>query len=514
MTILMSLWKKWRNNRFDFEVILSAKNKKDNSILNPTIIAVVLFLLLRLFSSFFPEARLWGLNQAGYTYGLSFFYIALIFGALFIYLKGKSKPVFFKYDQNKPFTPFKTIFPYLIIAAATGAFYMFSVSSHFLGDGYQILSNLSDTNLALKGESYGEMLIHQYFAGMFGELNELNVYLSFKYISIIAGTIFILSLLYYSKKLFSSIFCFYSFVSIIMLSAITILFYGYVETYSILTATLFLFLLSSVTAIKTGKKSFVPILSFVFLIFLHKLMLVYIPALIIYLIWIIDSKSIESIIKTQYKKLIILFLAVPFLIYAGILIFGSLKQQFIFLSPFANRFTVDDYYLLSFNHILDFFNNIVFIIPLSIPLLFILKRKSDSSIYEKLLLLSCSIPPLMIAFMIDPKLGMARDWDLFSTLLFGTFFTSVYYWFAIAKNHKQFQPSTILIIILSLSIFIPWLTLNNSVSNLYNYTVNVLKLDPKHGRTGLFSFVKLAEDQGFNIEANNLKQYCNSNYIF
>jgi len=475
-------------------------------------IVVVLFLLLRLFSSFSLQSRLWGLNQAGYTNGMVFLYIALLLGAVFIYLKGGKKPVFFKHDQSKTFNPFKTIFPYLIIIIASGLFYLFSVSAHFLGDGYQILSKLSVTNLALKAESYGEMIIHRSVAGLFGELNELNVYYSFKYISIVAGTIFVSSLLYYSRKLYDNTATYYSFISIVMLSAITILFYGYVETYSIVTAILFLFLISLIASVKNQNKSAIPILAFIFLVFLHKLMLVYLPVLIVYLVWMAGNKSIETTVKKHFKKIIFLFLGVPFLIYAGALIFGTLKQHLIFLSPFGNRFTVDNYYLFSFNHIIDFINNILFVIPLCIPALLLLKRKTDSSTYVKLVLLSCSIPPLIIAFVIDPKLGMARDWDLFSTLLFGAFFSSTYYWFSIAKNNKQFQTSVILLIILSFSVIAPWLALNNSANRLYNYTVNVLKLDPKHGRTGLFSIARLAEGHGFTSAANSLKKYCNSNY--
>ena len=56
------------------------------SLIKPIFIITAIYLILRFIASFFPDARLWGFNQAAYIKDLYFIYPALLIMAAIIYM--------------------------------------------------------------------------------------------------------------------------------------------------------------------------------------------------------------------------------------------------------------------------------------------------------------------------------------------------------------------------------------------------------------------------------------------
>jgi hypothetical protein len=469
-----------------------------------------------LLASFFPDARLWGLNQTSFIKGLALLYPVLFFLALLVYWRASKYPGLFGKDKISQMPGPVYLYPYLLLIFSTVAFYFLSVKAHFLGDGSLLIAHLSDPSPVMKSESYGEMIIHKLFAGIIGTGTPADVYASFKYISIASGFVFILSLLYYGRKIVKSDFGYYVFIFLNLFSAFTILFFGYVETYSMVTATLTIFFLSSITALKNNKKSVAPIIAFILAVFLHKISLVFTPALFIYLALTFSSVVWYNRLVSKSKSILLGFILTIFLTYIVIQVTPvPLRLKNIFLPPFSNRFTIDGYALLSANHIIDFLNILIFLIPIGI-IIFILLRKFDRS--EKtasginLFVLIAAFGGLQVALLFDPKLGMARDYDLMSTMFIGAQLTAVFLWVDRFQNHKQFIAASALLFTISLSVFIPWLTVNNSVNGLYEYAISVMELDPKHSRTGFYTMLPLLESLGDKNEAARLRRYCTKTF--
>jgi tetratricopeptide (TPR) repeat protein len=93
----------------------------------------------------------------------------------------------------------------------------------------------------------------------------------------------------------------------------------------------------------------------------------------------------------------------------------------IFLKLFKGKPIAADYYILSLSHFLDILNELFLLSPLLIFLLVLsLDRfKFIGQSRPATFLATITGASLLFIFTIDPKLGMARDWDLFSLSAMG-----------------------------------------------------------------------------------------------
>jgi hypothetical protein len=491
------------------------KRKKTEPLLKVSFILLTILLAMRLGASFFPETRLWGFNHAAFVRGMPWLYIALFFLAWLAYRGGIAKPVRISSGESAgpPAAAFRKPYPYLIILIFTAAFYIFSVESRHLGDGYQLISYLSKPNLALKAESFGDMKIHQLLSHELGDGSQVAVYNSFLYVSVLSGLIFVFSLLYYGRKIAGTVFGYYSFVLLNFLSAFALLFFGYVETYSIVTVVLFLFLLSGLSSVLNRKRSAVPIVAYIIAVFLHRISIVFLPALLVYLFFSLGGPRMRHLLESKSRIFLAALTTIILAAYALILIAGPIRLTTVFLSPLPNRFTVDGYFLVSPAHLIDFLNLLAFVIPVAI-FVFILRKALPSASDIRTdrapatFLFTGAMVGMAAAFLIEPKLGMARDWDLMSTMLIGAQVAGTYFWISGYESHRQFRPATIILLILCLSVFIPWLALHNSPMNLNSYALSVMKLDPKHSRSGLVIMIDILKSHGKHREAEKIREFC------
>ncbi len=494
---------------------MNRQNNSGLSLIKSIFILTAIYLILRTVSSFFPEARLWGFNQAAFIDDLLWLYPILLVIAIIIYLLSGKFDDFIgtSVKGNKTRIWTRIAAAGIILVLSVWGFYLFTVKGHFLGDGYQLLTHLSNPALLLKPESYGDMLIHKFFAYSLRNGTQGDVYASFRYISIFSGGIFVVSLLYYGHKLAASEIGYCLFVLMNLFSAYSIMFFGYVETYSIAISVLAIFTLSSLNSLKNNKRSAIPIISFALAVFVHKISLVFLPALIVYLLITFAGERIKKILTSGINIIIPgLILAVIFF-YSFIRIVAPLRIKFIFLPLLRDRFTTDGYALLSINHILDYLNLLLFLIPISIIIaITVLIRKSDKKTTidsdQLLYILTTAASGMLAAFVLAPKLGMARDWDLMSTMFVAIQVSCIYLWFDIFQRYKRFLAASFLLLTVGLSIFIPWLAVNDSSDGLSGYALSVMRLDPKHGRTGFYLMLANLENNGKYVETEELGRYC------
>lgn len=496
---------------------MGRRNKQlDNDIVKTLFIIFSALLSIRFFASFLPHMRLWGLNHAAFIVdGAFIFYVILFFVGFYLYTS-KNKTKWLQDDEpieHPGLRPLGNIYVYIIFALFSIAFYLFSAKAHFLGDGLAVIAGLSNPDLGLKIMEYGEEFLHLLFLTSLGGFTREFSHFTYQTISIISGIVFLIVLLYYTAKIVQSWSEYYIFLFLTLFSAIILLFFGYIENYSITSAMLYLMILSSLASLHNKKKSILPVIAFCTAVFLHKLSLVYLPAIVIYMGVTFFGATIRGHV-VKYNKRIIGVLCMLFLIlYIAVKLWGPLFWQLAFLSPFGDRFTIDNYYLLSLNHIMDYANLMVLMIPVTLVIFLIkskLPKNEESPVSGEIatFLGTTTVFGLMAVFFIDPKLGMARDWDIMATILIGASITGSYLWINLFRKIKHFKTASLILILITFSIFIPWLSIHNSLGSLYRYTMAVMELDPQHNRSGLLTLKRIGKDAGnFREVARLAKQF-------
>lgn len=218
---------------------------------------------------------------------------------------------------------------------------------------------------------------------------------------------------------------------ILVLAGITapfmLVFFGHIEIYAPVFFINLLWIYLALLYIKTEKQYVLGLLVIVLLVSLklHSIAILCIPALLV-LFW----KRFKGFYPNW--KQVTIFLIAPIFVLGGIVYFfifedhiddRSLQRtamafEHIFLPLFSPEPPLDNYNLLGFNHIFDFFSLLFIWSPIAILLLilFIFKKRRHINWNAPEVLVSGLCLFLFIAFffVVNPLLGMPIDWDLFS----------------------------------------------------------------------------------------------------
>jgi len=196
-----------------------------------------------------------------------------------------------------------------------------------------------------------------------------------------------------------------------------LLFFGYVENYSffVLSVGLFTYICLLVLSRKIPRYWIIPAL--LMTIFLHVFGLILIPGAIYA---IIAGSRFGYKIKSISRPTLYLT-GTLFIVGIGYLFFFFYSQtsffRFAILPIISNRFTLEGYTMFSVPHLLDILNLLSIIIPaLGILILLLIQHiiKKQKWSRDLIFLTILSLSGLGAMLLFDPKLGMPRDWDLFS----------------------------------------------------------------------------------------------------
>jgi tetratricopeptide (TPR) repeat protein len=489
----------------------------NNKLIARIAIIVALLIGARFITSFFPDMRLWGFNHAAFLNYAEFIYLIFIAATAYIYIRRdkfsalvrESDPSLSEHDRGKYFLTYAVV---LVICGA--GFYLLRVKSHFLGDGLTIIAN---PEMGIKYRELGEVIIHKWFVSQFGTLTSDSVLLAHRTLSIASGLLFSVALVFYGKRITTTRFNLRLFLLLVLMSGHTVLFYGYVENYSITTAVLGVSILAATASLRNGNKSLIPIIGLIIAVFLHTVSLVYFPAILLYVFLAIGGTKIRTIITRKSGAILLGMIILLFIGYLVVRLWAPLFWRMAILPPLGDRFTIDNYFLLSPRHLIDYVNLLFLLIPVTLViwiLTLVSRRRATTHRTgpEHLFLVAATIFGLVAAFILEPKLGMARDWDLMSILLIGGAVYGIYYWVDHFNGKDYFRPASMILVIMGLSIFIPWLTLNNTTDALARYSTAVMQLDPRHSRPGLQTMGAYMEKHGNIDEARRLARDCDINF--
>ncbi len=437
---------------------MTEKTTEERQLLKLTSALYLLLLVVYLVAAFFPEHRIWGVNIWAYypafvpfmLFGIGVFALVAIY--FFFY---RREP---RLESNISSDARYYLFAGILTVIFGLGFYFLRARTHFLGDGYTVLSLLAADNPLVKTRELGEAWVHIWLKSFLGGEGESAALLSFQIISIFSGLLFLIVALFFSRKLFTTTLPRILFLLGTVSGGYMLLFFGYVENYSLFVLTVLLYTLTGIMITRKyiNKWSILPLQ--VLLVVFHIIGAAFLVSTLFLLLF--DTSFYRKISHLSRKIKI-----ATFIVLAGgaVAVFVFLYTnnyffRFAFVPIVENRFTSEGYTLFSLKHIVDYLNLLMLLFP-ALPLVVVAlvssRRALDVGKNEVSFLFLLLVSVLGTIFILDPKLGMPRDWDLFSFVGIPLVVTSYYFLLKPKTNIKQHLFVMGLSITLSLLVLFP-----------------------------------------------------------
>ena len=392
--------------------------KKIVSPFNAAAATYSFLLIVYLAASSFPQYRVWGLNLWAY-------YPASVPWALFgggvlavaaLWLVGHRTNRLEEKDKQDISVSIFWATTAALTLLMTVLFYYLRTRTCFLGDGYTVLSMLADPEPMVKVRNYGAAMLHIWVKQILGE-GEPAALAGFQSISIGCGLLFLLSTAFLSRRLFDN-----NRDRILLLIGLATCgymynFFGYVENYSLFILTSLLYCMTGllVSLGRAPRWTLLPLLGLTLLSHIFGVMLI--PSAVYLLIANTRISNRIASLAPRTKWLMAVVMSVIAVATFLHFYFNNYYFRFAIVPLLPDRFTVEGYHLFSIPHLLDIVNLALLLTP-ALPVVILLaldmpmKSISRRSEYRYLALLVLSCWAAVVIF--DPKLGMPRDWDLFS----------------------------------------------------------------------------------------------------
>lgn len=467
------------------------------------ILTCAFLVTIHLAASFFPHLRLWGISQLHY-FPLGF-RIAISLVGLLIILVPKINRIAAEALARaliriaEKFKKMNKYFIYSLLSLLSVVFFwVFRAKTPLLGDGWVRAGSIGIGVLTEITEPL-DFYLHLLVSRMFG----LDGYTAYRALSYIAGALYIFTIFLIcdllGKDRKEKLFIF----SILATMGGNQLFFGYIESYSLMYVVMTAYLLFGIRYLKQ-KRGFVwPCLFFLLAASFHVSALIVLPSLF-YLAFARSSE--ENNVKVERFKFVNLIglVSVILLIGMGLYFLKTHSQETLTKSfliyPFGDG--AGFYSFFSFAHILDFLNQLFLLSPVSLVLwilFLVFFRKAinfKENVFEFLVwVIGCTFA---FALFVDPKLGYARDWDLFAFAGLGVTLLGLYLFISIFGKEKAWELSrgTLILFTSSLIFTLPWLWVNASEEKAVARFEDLLRIDEKRAAYGYETLACYFRDKG------------------
>jgi len=372
-------------------------------------------------------------------------------------------------------------------------FWVFREKTHILGDG-----NLRATEIAkgivLSPTEPLDVFLHSQAYQLFRSWWNWDEFTTYAFLSCLAGAIFVFFTLLLSREIGQSKKGNLLVLGIIATTGGIQLFFGYVESYTFLYASIIAYLFFCVRYLK-GECSFAaPCLVCLISSSLHVSGFFLLPSLI-YLFILRNKKDTGQFQRGFDARGVVFILITLSLSIAGIWMLGSmaLKSQEVglthFLIPPLGE-TEGSYTLFSCSHLLDVLNEQLLIFPLAIAVwaAVLLFRRRGAVKRDKMswFFASVALSLSVFAVLVDPKLGYARDWDLFAASGIGYAVWGAYSLIKVLKSEglKNLNYAVSVLIFSGLLCVTPWVLVNSSPDRSIRRFEDLLRLDKEKSGYG------------------------------
>lgn len=459
-------------------------------------------MVIHLAASFFPHSRLWGINQLHY-FPLEFRIVLSAIGLLIsvpqinrMIAERLARVLAQAADRFKKINRY---YKYAVVSLLSLIpFWLLRAKTPLLGDGYLRAGEMDIGKLISITEPL-DFYLHLLVFKIFG----LTGYTTYRVLSCIAGAVFLFLVLLIcdligkggKEK---------AFVFLILTSmGAGQLFFGYIESYTFQYVALTAYLFFAIRYLKQ-KSGFVwPCLFFLLAVSFHLSTLFLLPSLF-YLGFARIPE--EKGLKAKRFKFVNFMSLVYVIILMGVGLYllktlGSENSSKPFLIyPFGDGESF--YSFFSLNHLLDFLNHQLLVSPVIlvlwlVPIVFFRKVSNFKENVVKFLILTV-IGSFAFALLVDPKLGYARDWDLFAFAGLGVTLLGAYLVVSIFTKEKTLELTGVTLILVATSFMftLPWIGINASEEKSEARFEDLLRLDEKRAPGGYETLACYFRDKG------------------
>ena len=461
--------------------------------------------------SFLPHYRIWSLNNWSYlgmyaTLPLLGLAILLAAGIMRLRIRDSS----FDEDERvqKGSRQFYVASTVVVTFALSLLFYLLRAKIHLLGDGYLQLSMLAADNPITKSRDFGEMMIHVWAHNLIRSDGTDSALLAYQLLSVGSGIAFVLCVALFAKFLFERLRPRILFLLGLTSSGYMLLFFGYVENYSLLCLSIALFTLTGLLIAQGRLKRWFIIPPLALCPFLHILGITVVPAGI----YLLVAKSRLALTLATTTGTVRTAVGLAIAVGAACLVYYFYSTSYFFrfalLSPVTTRFTAEGYTLFSFEHLMDYWNLLLVLVPglllfaaFTVELSFRSLLKRAEYVFLFLLVLS----GLGTAFILEAKLGMPRDWDLFA---FPGVPLAVLIYYSILDPRIRFgfsSQSALLAIALGFLSLMPRAIIQHIPTLGIEQFQNYANLDRAKNRTGMYVLSQYYLDAGATEQVNRVE---------
>ncbi len=448
--------------------------------------------LIRTTASFFPEQRLWGVNLLHYLPPVPrWILVGVAFLVLIPKINQKVADVLASLLSRIEFLleGLNRHLKYALLSLLSlPLFWLFKERIYLLGDG-----NLRGAEIVAGMRFSSTEPLDLFFHAVLYQILKLGVYDIYALTSCLAGVGFVYLMLLLvdnvgqgrGKKIF--------FFSVLISMGTNQLFFGYMESYTLMYVALMAFIMFSWLHLQGERSLLFPTVTFLLAASFHLAGLMLLPSLVyLYLAKDIkDDPGNRNILKL--RKLVLLGFLFS-IIGAGIWILkknapASVSLDSLFLFPLGGS-RESLYALLSFSHIADVFNHQLLVSPVGAVIWFVLifsrGKRIDLKSRMMIFLLLTTIPQLLFALLLTPQLGYPRDWDLFAFTSTGYTIWGIY---LLMRRFREVQLHRVRYVTLALFATalistVPWIYVNATQDRAIERFEHILRLDMSRAALG------------------------------
>ncbi|MBD3218677.1 MAG: hypothetical protein GF310_10400 [candidate division Zixibacteria bacterium] len=373
---------------------------------------IILFGLLFIISPFLGDVRLWGINHLRFLAD----YGKIVFTGLLVLcfipgiaenINDTANSIQRKYLRSGAIK--KILLSALIFVVSFLVFYLFRNATHLLGDGLLRGDELDYGfgYLPLSTEPLTSILHYSFYHivnPLFGMQNHASIQI---FSCLLGGTFILLALNIFKpsrEKGFSPL------LAVLGISGIQF-FFGYVESYTIIFIGLTIFIWLSFKYFSSGRGFAAACIVYMIIFVSHFSTIFTLPAFLLLIIHGFRNSELKISHKlTGIVSLVIMAAVFIYFHYIFTPAFGDIEVKFLL------SFTPDGYWVLDPGHLLDILNNFLMSSTLFLLLLTVIvkyKLWNNISVSAKIFALLLAGGALGLLLLLDPKIGFARDWDLF-----------------------------------------------------------------------------------------------------
>lgn len=365
-------------------------------------------------------------------------------------------------------------------------FWILRTKTHFLGDGYVRIGAL-ESNRVFTAKSLLDHTIASGFYRLLGRHFEVSAGDSCALLSCLYGVLFVLGVFILASLATRDVWNRLFVIAVFLSLGTVAFFFGYVEAYQAVTVAILFYVIASLYYLRCKCSLLIPLSVFTLAVLLHLTALCLLPSLIFLLLY--TGRNMFR--KSEISRSILIALAFCAVGYAVV------SQSFVFL---ADYFKISDispsiwylsperlihyvgenlvpftrsavqpggYTIYSAVHFSNVVNELLLVSPLLFPLMFVsifpFARRFCKDDFMRFLIIA-SIPLLLLNLTFNPRIGAARDWDLFAAggVAYGALI--VFFFLQLFTTCPKVKYVMVPLLFVSVSHTIPWILTNASDS--------------------------------------------------